>query len=81
MGLGLGILGLRQTRVRARARLRVLRWHGRHLAEVNENINLGYSQDQGSQEKKCQIQSLYSLYLHHVYNPCMYQYHHFTWSE
>ena len=24
--LGLGILGLRQTRVRARARLRVLRW-------------------------------------------------------
>ena len=45
MGLGLGILGLRQTRVRAR--LRVLRWHGRHSAEVNENINLGYSQDQG----------------------------------
>ena len=45
--LGLGILGLRQTRVRARARLRVLRWHGRHSAEVNENINLGYSQDQG----------------------------------
>ena len=29
MRLGLGILGLRQTRVRARARLRVLRWHGR----------------------------------------------------
>ena len=28
MRLGLGILGLRQTRVRARARLRVLRWHG-----------------------------------------------------
>ena len=26
MRLGLGILGLRQTRVRARARLRVLRW-------------------------------------------------------
>ena len=24
-----------------------LRWHGRHSAEVNENINLGYSQDQG----------------------------------
>ena len=47
MGLGLGILGLRQTRVRARARLRVLRWHGRHSAEVNENVNLGYSQDQG----------------------------------
>ena len=41
------ILGLRQTRVRARARLRVLRWHGRPSAEVNENINLGYSQDQG----------------------------------
>ena len=47
MRLGLGILGLRQTRVRARARLRVLRWHGRPSAEVNENINLGYSQDQG----------------------------------
>ena len=45
MRLGLGILGLRQTRVRAR--LRVLRWHGRPSAEVNENINLGYSQDQG----------------------------------
>ena len=44
MRLGLGILGLRQTRVRARARLRVLRWHGRPSAEVNENINLGYSQ-------------------------------------
>ena len=25
----------------------VLRWHGRHSAEVNENINLGYSHDQG----------------------------------
>ena len=25
----------------------LLRWHGRHSAEVNENINLGYSQDQG----------------------------------
>ena len=24
-----------------------LRWHGSHLAKVNENINLGYSQDQG----------------------------------
>ena len=24
-----------------------LRWHGSHLAEVNENINRGYSQDQG----------------------------------
>ena len=24
-----------------------LRWHGRHSAEVNENINLGYSHDQG----------------------------------
>ena len=47
MKLGLGILGLRQARVRARARLRVLRWHGRHLAEVNESINLGYSHDQG----------------------------------
>ena len=47
MKLGLGILGLRQARVRARARLRVLRWHGSHSAEVNENINLGYTQDQG----------------------------------
>ena len=47
MKLGLGILGLRQARVRARARLRVLRWDGSHSAEVNENINLGYSQDQG----------------------------------
>ena len=25
----------------------VLRWDGSHSAEVNENINLGYSQDQG----------------------------------
>ena len=24
-----------------------LRWDVSHLAEVNENINLGYSQDQG----------------------------------
>ena len=24
-----------------------LRWHGSHSAEVNENINLGYSHDQG----------------------------------
>ena len=24
-----------------------LRWDSSHLAEVNENINLGYSQDQG----------------------------------
>ena len=24
-----------------------LRWHGSHSAEVNENINLDYSQDQG----------------------------------
>ena len=48
MRLGLGILGLRQTRVRARARLRVLRWHGRHSVEVNKNINLGYSQDLAS---------------------------------
>ena len=37
MKLGLRVLGLRQARVRARARLRVLRWHGRHSAEVNEN--------------------------------------------
>ena len=37
MKLGLWILGLRQARVRARARLRVLRWDGSHLAEVNEN--------------------------------------------
>ena len=38
---------VRQTRVRARARLRVLRWRVSLPAEVNENINLGYSQDQG----------------------------------
>ena len=25
----------------------LLRWDGSHSAEVNENINLGYSQDQG----------------------------------
>ena len=37
MRLGLGILGLRQTRVRTRARLRVLRWRGSLSAEVNEN--------------------------------------------
>ena len=37
MKLGLGILGLRQARVRARATLTVLRWHGSHSAEVNEN--------------------------------------------
>ena len=43
MRLGLGISGLRQTRVRARARLRVLRWRGSLSAEVNENK----SQDQG----------------------------------
>ena len=47
MNLGLEILGLRQARVRARARLRILRWHGSHSAEVNENINQGYSPDQG----------------------------------
>ena len=44
MKLGLGILGLRQTRVRARARLRVLT--GKSLGGGYENINLGYSQDQ-----------------------------------
>ena len=26
---------------------KTLRWHARHSAEVNENKNLGYSQDQG----------------------------------
>ena len=26
---------------------KALRWHGTHSAEVNENINQGYSQDQG----------------------------------
>ena len=36
-----------EIRVRGRARLRVLRWDVSHSAEVNENINLGYSQDQG----------------------------------
>ena len=46
MKLGLGILGLRQARVRARATLTVLRWHvvtQRRLTKTN----LGYSQDQG----------------------------------
>ena len=47
MRLGLGILGLRQSRVRARATLRVLGWDGCHSTEVNENIILGYTQDQG----------------------------------
>ena len=28
----------------------LFRWHSSHLAEVNENINLGYSQDQGYSE-------------------------------
>ena len=46
MKLGLGILGLRQTRVRARARVRVLTWRGKSLGGGYENINLGYSQDQ-----------------------------------
>ena len=27
--------------------VRYLRWHARHSAEANENINMGYSQDQG----------------------------------
>ena len=48
MKLGLGVLGLRQARVRDRARLRVLRWHSSRLMEVNENTNQGYSQDQGT---------------------------------
>ena len=39
------LLGLRQARVRARARLRILRWHGSHSAEVNKNINLAYRVD------------------------------------
>ena len=43
--IGLGILGSRQARVRARRR--VLRWHVSHLAKVNETINLGYSQGHG----------------------------------
>ena len=44
MRLGLGILGLRQARVRARFRakfrLRVLRWTAGLLAKVNEIIRL-----------------------------------------
>ena len=32
------------NQVRARIRLRILRWHERLSAEVNKNINLGYSQ-------------------------------------
>ena len=37
MRIGLTILGLRQTRVRAKFRLRVLRWYTGRSAEVNEN--------------------------------------------
>ena len=39
-------LQLGQVRYRHDTTL-ALRWHGRPSAEVNENINLGYSQDQG----------------------------------
>ena len=41
MNLGFEILGLRQARVRARARLRILRWHGSHSAEVNDKHKPG----------------------------------------
>ena len=44
---GLTILGLRQPGVRAKFRLRVLRWHGRPSAKVTKNANLGYSHDRG----------------------------------
>ena len=44
---GLTILGLTQSRVRAKFRLRVLRWHGRLSAKVTKNANLGYSHDRG----------------------------------
>ena len=30
-----------------------LRWHGSHSAEVNENINLGYGQDQSFRVRVC----------------------------
>ena len=43
MTLGLRFLGFRQPRVRAKFRLRVLRWHGSLTAKVNKNANLGYS--------------------------------------
>ena len=43
--LGLRILGLRQPRVRAKFRRRVLRWQGGLSAKVNRNTNMGYSHD------------------------------------
>ena len=43
--LGLRILGLRQPRVRAKFRRRVLRWQGGLSAKVNRNANMGYSHD------------------------------------
>ena len=33
--------------IRVRIYILNLRWHGSHSAEVNKNINFGYSQDQG----------------------------------
>ena len=47
MTLGLRFLGLRQPRVRAKFRLRVLRWHSSLSAKVTKNPNLGYSHDRG----------------------------------
>ena len=42
-------LGLRvnATSVKAKFKLRVLRWQGGLLAKVNKNAILGYSDDQG----------------------------------
>ena len=47
MTLGLRFLGLRQPRVGAKFRLRVLRWHSSLSAKVTINKNLGYSHDRG----------------------------------
>ena len=47
MTSGLTILGLTQPMVRAKFRLRVLRWHSSLSAKVTKNVNLGYSHDRG----------------------------------
>ena len=38
---------LRQPRVRAKFRLKVLRWHSSLSAKVTKSANLGYSHDRG----------------------------------
>ena len=39
-----------------------LRWHGSHWAEVNENINLGYSQDQMEYSGKDAVHVAVAIY-------------------